>query len=247
MLENIFNTLNLNQKDLQIYLKLASIGSLKASEIALDLELPKTTVLDSLYKLEKQDLVGKISKGNKFIFFVQDPEILKIKFKKITAELFIIQESLDQAIYSIKQKQIKKNLPKVKFFQGRNGIIQIYEQTLQSVSRIYAYGDFNSAKNYLKDYLPQYWARRTAKRINLTAFIPDSASNRQVSKDTDNLYLRTSYFYPDKFQSPVEINVYEETVVFVSFEEEIAISIESKSIAKSITNILDSLKSKLST
>jgi sugar-specific transcriptional regulator TrmB len=245
MLEKIFFKLGLSPKDLQIYLRLATTGTNKASEIALELELPKTTVLESLYKLEKEGLVSKITKGNKFIFSAQDPEMLKMKIKNQLEELNEIQQNIDQAIFTIKQKQNKKKLPKVKFFQGRNGIIQIYEQTLQSIGRIYAYGDFNSAKNYLKEYLEEYWKKRTAKRINLTAFIPDSLVNRQISKNTDNSYLRTSYFYPARFQSSVEINVYQDTVTFVSFEEEIAVSIESRSIANSITNLLDTLKEKL--
>lgn len=245
MLEKVFDELGFSSKDLQVYLSLVSTTSLKASEIALYLELPKTSILESLYRLEKESLVSKVSRGNKFIFSAQNPEILKLKIKTKLELLSEIQNGLDQEIIFIKQKRLKKKFPKVKFFQGRSGIIQAYEETLKVGSKIYAYGNFNSAKDYLQSYLKEYWLKRTAKKINLTALVPDSYSNRQIATQTDNLYLRTSYFYPPNLSSSIEINVLENSVIFISFEEEIAVSIESKSIAESMTNLLVALKDKL--
>jgi len=238
MFDKIFNLLNLDSKDREIYLCLYGLGTQKASSLARELDQPKTNVLERLYKLQEAGLISRLEKGNTFYFQAENPEILGYKLRQKELEISNARAQMETILADLTIKKSKKNLPKVRYFEGKDGIIQIYEDTLSSKTEILAMGNFKAEMDYLKDYTEQYWQSRAKKGIKLTGLLPDDEINKKMSARTNQQHLRTSYFYPAKYSTPLEIDVYDDKVAFISFQEEFGALVESKIISQAIRNLL---------
>ncbi len=196
-------------------------------------------MLDKLYALEQRGLVSKIKQANTFIFHPEDPEILLLSLVRQEQTIKNLKSKVSEAILELKTKQTKVNLPKVKYFEGKDGLIQLYEDTLKSKNTtIYGYGNFGAELKFLKGYVQDYWQKRAQAGIKLIGLIPKDEINQKMAKETNDQHLRTTYFYDPKYAVPLEIDVYDNKVIFVSFEESFGVMTESEVISKALRNLL---------
>lgn len=238
MIKDILLKIGLSDREAEIYLHLSEYGSLRASQLARDLKLPKTTIIESLYLLEEKGLVSRIKQKNSFIFSAEDPEILLLHLDQKEKEIRTNRALLVKALPSFRTIKSDKNIPKVRYFEGHDGIIQLYEDSLRSKSDIHAYGSSEDELHYLPDYFPTYWERRVQAGVPITTLMPDTAINRQHSEKTDATHLRKTYLFPEKFRTPLEIDVYDNKVILMSFKEWFGVMIESEVIASAMSNLL---------
>lgn len=238
MIKDILLKIGLSDREAEIYLRLSEYGSLRASQLAKDLKLPKTTIIESLYLLEEKGLVSRIKQKNSFIFNAEDPEILLLQLDKKEKEVQANKVLLTKALPAFRTIKSDKNIPKVRYFEGREGIIQLYEDSLRSKSDIYAYGSSEDELRYLPHYFPEYWDRRVKAGVSLTALMPDTDRNKEHSQDTDTAHLRKTYLFPEEYRTPLEIDVYDNKVVLMSFKEWFGVMIESEAIASAMRNLL---------
>jgi sugar-specific transcriptional regulator TrmB len=238
MIKDILLKFGLSDREAEIYLRLSEYGSLRASQLAKDLKLPKTTVIEALYLLEEKGLVSRIKQKNSFIFTAEDPEILLLQLDKKEQEIQANKALLIKALPAFRTIKSDKNIPKVRYFEGREGIIQLYEDSLRSKSGIYAYGSSEDELRYLPEYFPEYWNRRVRAGIPITTLMPDTDRNKKHSQDTDAVHLRKSYLFPEAYRTPLEIDVYDNKVVLMSFKEWFGVMIESAVIASAMSNLL---------
>lgn len=229
--------LGLNEREIKVYLTLFELTKSKAGMLAKILHLPKSSVIDTLYSLEAKGLVSKSTSKNSLIFIAESPEILLNHLEREKQQLEQKEKELKKVLPLILATSKKTKLPQIKYFEGQEGLIQLYEDTLTSKSRIYAYGSFDVEAEGLPGYFPEYYERRAKAGINLTGLIPDTELNRKVSKQTDKSQLRTTYLYPSKYSSPLEIDIYDDKVIFLSFTEQFGVQIESEIVAQAMRNI----------
>jgi sugar-specific transcriptional regulator TrmB len=117
--------LGLNQKEASVYLALLELGQTSISRIAQKSGVKRTSVYDVLKSLKTKGLVGRtISKGKTY-YFAEDPGVLKealeekfTTLEKVMPQLLSITNFLDQK-------------PKIRFYEGKGGIRDIYEETLE--------------------------------------------------------------------------------------------------------------------
>ncbi len=238
MLENLLFELGLDEKEVIIFLKINELGSTKASDIAREVELPKTTVIEKLYSLENRGLVSKTKDKNSFTFRPEDPEILLLELVRKEKAIEQLKKGVNQAVLELKSKRKQVKLPKVKYFEGKEGLKQLYEDTLNSETEIVAYGNFEAEIDYLGDYIWDYWEKRSKLGIELIGLIPDNRTNRQMAVETNRRHLRTTFAYDSKYATPLEIDVYDDKVIFVSFKEAFGVMVESEVIAGAMRNLL---------
>lgn len=78
----------LTKNEIKVYLTLLPLGSINPQEVAKRVDLPRTTVYNSLYYLYQKGLVSKITKGRVTYFRVRDLEKLIDKQRKRLTEEF---------------------------------------------------------------------------------------------------------------------------------------------------------------
>ena len=129
--------------------------------------------------------------------------------------------------------------PKVRFYEGVNGLKDVYEDTLTSHEEILAYANVDQMHQTLTGYFPKYYERRTEKNISIRAIIPNSPVGRNRASEDKKEKRETELVPIEKYNFSPEINIYDNKVMIASWREKLGIIIESAEIADAMKKIYE--------
>ena len=225
MLQNILESIGLNGKEACIYLAALETGSSPVSKIASKAKLNRVTAYDILEKLVKKGMINFFTKDKIKYFTATDPEIVVNEFKKRTADL---QKSLPD----LKRLHGDTIHPRVRYFEGLEGIKSIYADTLKSKTEILNYGNSQEIRTHWPTYDEDYVKQRAILKIYLRGIAIDDQYGRWVqARDTEN-HREIRLVNKNQFNFTNEINIYDDKLAIISFKDElIGMIIESPEIA----------------
>lgn len=241
----ILQNLGLTDKEPDIYLELIKLSSAQpASIIAQRLSMNRTTVYKTLLKLAQMGLVSKTMKHGITCFLVEEPE------KQLEDLLIKRQRNLDELnkhfgemIPEIKDMQQHELLmPKMRYYEGIEGVKRVYEDTLIEKDAIYSFENLQSMDDGIKKYLlNDYLPRRIEKEIFAHVITPKNKDNAVFRTEDKECFRETRFFPKNPFLVEIEINVYGEKTAFFSYktEEMFAVILESPAIANSMKAIFN--------
>ena len=129
--------------------------------------------------------------------------------------------------------------PRVRFYEGEDGMKEVYEDTLTTHDPIRAYATVDDMHRGIPNYFPGYYKRRAGAGIMIRAIVPDTDIGRErASKDKEEL-RETALVPQDKFYFSPEINIYDNKVMIASWREKLGIIIESAEIADAMKKIYE--------
>lgn len=241
MLEEELKDIGLNNKEIKVYLTLLKSGTNKAGFLVKLLDLPKTSLLDTLNKLAQKSLVTRIKKKNAYFFTAYEPSKFLAILEKKEEELKQKKEKINKILPWLKNLQnISSPKPQIEYLEGTKGLIEAFEDTLRVPKKnITVYGSVNAQANSIPEIFPEYFDRRVKKKISTTCLIPASSASLAECLINDQCHLRKTYFIPHAMELPIEINIYENNTAIMSFEEKFAVIIRSKIIADCLRTIFN--------
>lgn len=230
MLEKNLQKIGLNNREVKIYIELLKTGTQKASYITKKVELPKTTVTDTLNSLYKKGLISKFKKKNAYYFTAYDPDRIIDVLEKKRKNLQKQKADILKVLPMIKNLQnIDSFKPQIEYLEGNQGLIDAFEDTLKVKNKnILCYGSVDSQAAALPDIFPEYFQNRVKRKISATCLIPAVKPSLAECLLNDQKHLRKSYFIPEDMVLPLEINIYEDNTNIVNFEKKFAVIIRSK-------------------
>lgn len=195
----------------------------------------RTNTYKLLESLEELGLAEKDESNIKIKYWAKNPSSLLqiVEEKKQIAELQA--KKLESSLPSLVNDFLKHNeQPGVRFFQGKEGIKQIYEDIITSCKTTYIIRSPFDNKFLSDEFYEDYQRRRV--EAGISTYI--SSSNKSSSIN-DKKYKKIRTFLPESsYNSPVEYNVYANKVAIISFDKEaIGMIIESPQIAKSMKQL----------
>lgn len=225
----------LSTKEAKVYLSLLELGTSVVSDVSKKAQTNRSTAYVLLESLAKHGLVSISERRNVRLYAPAPPErILQLAEEAVRkyTELVGVGHSLLPELKSMYVGGGPK--PKVQFFEGAEGIKTAYEDTLTSKETIRAYASIENMHSALPNYFPEYYKRRSFKKIHIRAIFPDTPEARErikYNKEED----RTTFLVPKEFYafSP-EINIYDNKIVFMSLVEKFALIIESTELADAL-------------
>lgn len=224
-------------KKADVYLAVLELGSGTVIEIARKSEIKRTTVYDILLDLEKSGLIYQTTKVNKRLFVAEDPEKLK---KKLEEKERVLGEMLPQlrSLYNI--KGIK---PKIKFYEGKEGLRQVYSDTLNYGGEILAFASEDVVKVLGMNWANDYLAKRVKRGIRARIILPKTEIIERDFNPLDQKQLRSSKLVSaKKYPFSIEINIYgHQKVALMSSREEMGIIIEGREIYNTLKLIFELL------
>ena len=129
--------------------------------------------------------------------------------------------------------------PKVRFYEGVQGLRDVYEDTLTSNEPIRAYASVENMHTGLPGYFPEYYKRRSGKGIAIRAIIPNTETGVE-RKSFDSKEMRETALVPvEQFSFSPEINIYDDKVMIASWKEKLGIIIESTEISSAMKKIYE--------
>ncbi len=228
-----------SQKEVLVYLSLLSLGKGTVSQIARKAGINRPSGYHILTSLELKGVINASGKEPKKEYVANSPdEIEKLLLKKRDDYENYIKEAR-KIIPELKSMHNINNRPKISFYEGKDGLQKVYEDTLTSKEDILAYASVEDVHSTLPNYFPLYYKRRARKNINIRAIFPGSEDAKKLKK-FDQEEKRQSVLVPiDKFSFHPEINIYDNKVMIASWREKLGIIIESSEIADAMKKVFE--------
>jgi len=222
---NVLRQIGFSDKEAKIYLACLELGTGTVVELSRKSGITRGSTYDILEEMLEKGYVSRIHKDKHMIFNAIDPEILKKRYQDSLRDF-------ELALPELKGLFHKHSRPRVRYFEGIDGIKRVYEDTLTSTTEILNYANSKSIRTYWPAYDEEYVKQRVRKNIFLKGIAPDDDYGQKVKRD-DKKCLRETRLLPSKdFHFTNEINIYDNKVAITSFGDElIGIIIESTEIA----------------
>lgn len=218
---------------------LLELGKATVSKISQKAGINRTTGYDILNSLVNKKIVSVSGKEPKQEFVAEPPKaILEYLRRQIAKTEGLIQEA-EKIMPDLTLLHTIENRPKIRFYEGTDGLEYVYEDTLTSSEPIRAYATVDDMHKALPNYFPKYYKRRAQKNISIRAIVPET-STAQERKSHDEEEKRETAFVPaDKYYFSPEINIYDNKVMIASWREKLGIIIESEEIADAMKKIYE--------
>jgi sugar-specific transcriptional regulator TrmB len=238
-LKNSLISLGLSDKESSVYLALLELGRSTVSKISREADVNRATgyvILDSLVNKGLAHISGKEPKQE---YTAESPDNLVslLRNEKTKAEKALV--AAEALALELKSIQKKDERPQVKFYEGADGMKQVYEDTLTSKETILAFATIEDVHAAFSNYFPRYYKRRAEKGINIRAVFPDTPLSIERTKyDTEE--ARESVLVPANIYTfHPEINIYDNKMMIASWREKLGIIIESTEIADAMKKIFE--------
>lgn len=228
-----------SKKEVLVYLALLELGKGTVTQISRVAGINRPTGYHVLASLEAKELIRVSGKEPKQEYIAESPDqIERLLEKKIENDQEYIKEARN-IIPELKSIHNMTDRPKILFYEGKEGLEKVYEDTLTSQEEILAYASVDDVHKTLPHYFPLYYKRRSKKGIPIRAIFPDSPEARELQKcDTEE--KRESVLVPkENFSFHPEINIYNDKVMIASWREKLGITIESKEIADAMKKVFE--------
>lgn len=236
-LKNALLSMGFSEKESVVYLTLLNLGKATVSEVARRAGINRTTGYDILNKLITSGLATLSGKKPKQEYIAEPPDkiilYLEKKIQNDKENLSIAKELIPEfnSLHNIGKR------PQVKFYEGKEGLEHVYEDTLTSHETILAFAEVENMHKALPNYFPKYYKRRAQKKIHINAILPATETSIERSRH-DRDEERTSSLVPmEKFYFSPEINIYDNKIMIASWKEKLGIIIESHEIADAMKKI----------
>ena len=238
-LPTTLHTLGFSTKEATVYVALLELGTGTVTQIARKAGINRTTGYDILDSLAAKGIVNVTGKEPKQEYAAEPPEsvmeYLKREAEAATARITKAGALLPQ----LRSVQATQNRPKVKFYEGTDGLKQVYEDTLTSTEPIRAYANVDDMHNGLPNYFPEYYNRRSGKGIAIRAIVPHTPIGRARGTYDKEEKREIAFVPPEKYYFSPEINIYDNKIMIASWREKLGVIIESAEIADAMKKIYE--------
>ena len=228
--------IGLTQKESAVYVACLELGEGNIQQITDKSGVKRATVYDVVSALKSKGLLSMTRRKKKHYYYAEDPRSMEgiLEEKKKTLK-DILPELLSMANFIEKK-------PKIRYFEGDEGLKEVYKDTLRYPgTEMVAWGSEKAVECFDQEFLSGiYVPARVEKKIFARA-IAMANQVMQGYQANDTAQLRKIKLVPaNQFPFSVEIDVYGTwSVAIFSFEEKLALIIESEKIHSTMRSIFE--------
>ncbi len=239
-LEQYLQSIGLNNKEAKLYIAGLQLGPASIQNLAKASNIKRSTVYEVIESLQEKNLISVTPKNKRKLFSMQEPENLILFLKQKENILEQILPDLE----AIKNTEAKK--PAIRYFEGIEGLKQIYEDMIKKPGEIFAMtAPRHKISKTIFDYLANDWNKRRVKndifikRIDNVISSTKLLTGKKISRKND---LEEIFYFPDEnYPFSVGIYVYRQKVAFISYQDQemVGIIIRSSEINKTVKSCFD--------
>ena len=213
---------------------LLELGEASMSELTKKSELKRSTLYFIIDVLHKKRLVSIIKKGKKTIYSAEDP-------KRLLEQADENRRNLEYAmpeLLSIANNIVKK--PKVRFFEGEEGIKEVYRDILRFPDqKMYAWVSESMMTGFDSQFITEYYIpKRLEKKIWAEVIASDTIVGKTFKENDTPALRKTKLLDEALFPLSIEISLYgKDRIGFMSMEDKLGLILESKPIADTLRSL----------
>lgn len=241
-INTVLQDFGLSEPEIAVYLALLEAGTQTASVITKMSGLKRGHTYNVLESLTQKGIVQQFIKNRATYFTGRAPSTLMTDLEHRKESLEILTRNLSNIVPALAKIRNPDLLqPKVRFFQGVEGLKEIYEDTIRKKGQnLYSFGDFEyffpeEQNKELNDWIWNYADRRAKKGIWYIGILnksgkSDLAWKRRVKQKRKLKMLKDIYL-------PVEVNIYGNKVAITStYRDMVGLIVEDAPIAETLRN-----------
>ncbi len=216
--------LGLSEIESLVYLDLLKLGSAPASLVARRLKLNRSTTRYTLENLCQKRLTFQENRNEGFYFSAEDPEKILLLLQDEQQKLEQKESSVSQIIGELKNlKNPHVNVPKVRFFEGVEGVIKMYEDVLEEGKKtkctIYGYLHYDEEEFHpeFKKFVKERYIPEREKTQNKAFMIFNNKKSDINYTGKDSSMNRVTLFVPtEDFPFKTCFHIYGDKIAFYS-------------------------------
>jgi len=231
-IQKTLESLGLSEKEIMVYLKLLQVGASAASTLGDRTHIVRSTAQYTCQQLEKKGLVRMVQKGNIYIYTPEAPEKLLLLLGKQKQDLEKKEGQVGSIIGELKSMMNPSAvLPKVQFYEGEEGMIQLYERILELRQPIDSFEEAGELFELFPDYPKEFVRKRIDRKIFNRCIAP---KGNPLNVTDPKRFIETRFVDSTKFHFTWHVKICGNLVGIFSFQKHapVAIAIEHEDIAK---------------
>ncbi|OGZ26767.1 MAG: hypothetical protein A2427_00520 [Candidatus Nealsonbacteria bacterium RIFOXYC1_FULL_40_7] len=237
--------MKLGLSEIQAILYLTSLkhGILSVLELSKLTKINRQKIYEESEKLVEMGLYDITRKQRRKYISAVPMKLLKLGEEKINKT----QETLKELSGIIPQLESmpasKKNKVVVKYYEGIGKIKEVYKEELEMAKNTEVLSLAGSIDDIFKFFPESYWEewnKKFVKQGSKTRMLVHKSDAARETTGHDNDYKRETR-YIDNFSLKVNIDIFGENVLLVSFYDEIAILINSQILSQSYRIMFETL------
>ena len=233
--------LGLSEMESAVYRAALEMGEATMQDLARKSGVKRTSIYNFIEKLKAEGFISMTRRKKHTLYSAIHPRhVLEIQKQRLGQLEQILPELT--AIYN---KSATK--PRVTFYEGIEGIKEVYADTLREQRPIIAWSDFDYLLSTLgEEYCEQYPSERARRHIPFRAITRDSGASRKIASMNEKYLRKTKFIKSNDLKT--EINIYGDKVAMMSLRSNppYAILIENHDIAETLRVAWEELWNKLS-
>ena len=210
----------LSKAEIKVYLILLQLGSAPSSRIIDETELRKSTVYESLKRLQQKGLVSHVIKEGLTYFQATEPEKIFDFVEDKKREIGKIEKSIKELIKEMRSVETLKPHAEARVLVGIEGFKTMRRDVLRNAGKEHLLIGAISRENEVMPEFFDYWNKeRIKKKIVVRVLHKASAKEKKM---TNKLFMRKYFetrFLPQEVESPAVINIYGDRVVNVLWKQ----------------------------
>lgn len=232
----------LSEKESSIYLALLKLEVAGVNEIAKSTKINRSTAYVTLESLKEKGLVS-ISDDKKVRRYVAtSPEVLLRTAQNLAEKQETIKKRMEVIVPELRAlHKDTKQKPIVRVFEGKQGLISAFEDTLESKEKLMRVSSSVGALlGIMPEYFPEYVKRRVQLGIKMHGIHPNDEFAQKLIEIGPKNFDKPVLVPKEKYPFPADLAIYDNKIGYMSPEKGgIAIIIESKEISDVMKSIFD--------
>lgn len=232
----MLQSLRLTEAQGKVYLAALELGHSSIQGLAKKSGVKRTSIHNFIEELQEKRFLTATRKKKRVVYSAVHPEYL-VEVER--SRLVELQKTLPELLAVYNQSKTK---PRVTFYEGLEGIKEVYADTLREKKPIVAWSDFSLMEEALgSDYMETYPAQRARQNITFKTILKDTPAARRLMAQ-DIRYLRECKLIQGK-NIKTEINIYGRKVALMSFRSSppFVVLIEDTDISDTLREIWEHL------
>lgn len=228
-----------SSKEAALYLALLTLGKGTVTEITRAAGVGRTYGYPILDDLVARGLAGISGREPKQEYFAESPRKLLAYIEAKLKEQAETAHDIKKLLPDLVVMHNVEDRPKIKFYEGEDGLKQVYEDTLTARETVVrGFATYDELHKALPNYFPDYYKRRARRKLLGRAIVTDTPEGRRRAS-LNKEEFREMAFVPKEYYFYPEIDMYDNKVMIASWREKLGITIESDEIADAMKKIFE--------
>lgn len=230
----------LSEKEAKVYLALLELEVATVSETAKTANINRSSTYVVLSSLKKKGLVSTSEDKKIQRYIAVSPEMLLYEAQNRAKKTADIKNRISDIVPELKAlHKDTKERPKIKVFEGKQGLINTFEDTLSCKEKtIRMSSSVEDILKVLPEYFPDYINRRIGLGIKMYGIHPNDEMVQNLMKTTPK-FDEPVLIPKKKYKFSADIAIYDNKIGYMSTKEGLSIIIESKEMADVMKSIFD--------